>query len=495
MDLGMGRPRLNLLVHVLARSLAWAHTDSLGDSFMAVRTGAGTGVVVSLVVFVLTTVFLLVMTIVFYAGKTKEIEERVKAEQALGLYVTSAQKNTDQFRGFEAAANANRQSVAGYLGGRHDALMTYVAGDASTYTLDSLRSELSRLGVPEQGGVVRTELTNFNNNLRNATTEIENLTQQKTDLENQLNQKQEEITQLRASQQQERDAVESRIAGYRESTEEYKQRLDEAIADLGRAKDDLRSNYEGQIEDLQNEADNLNRELLTLKGRIRQFEELRNETRLRAQDPATLVDGKIIEVPGSNDEVYIDRGKLHRIVLGMTFEVYSDKASIRLNPQTGDIPRGKASLQVIKVGDATSTCKVTRATPGQPVVRGDVIANAIYDPEYRFKFLVHGKFDVDADGRPSETEAEYLRSVVLEWGGSVVTGDDLPGDLDFLVLGVTPPMPPPPPASASEVVVTDYIQKRRAADLYNQLLNQAREAQIPVLNANRFFILIGHTER
>ena len=41
---------------------------------------------------------------------------------------------------------------------------------------------------------------------------------------------------------------------------------------------------------------------------------------------------------------------------------------------------------------------VTRSVPGQPLVRGDVVANAVYDPNYRFKFLVHGKFDIDADG-------------------------------------------------------------------------------------------------
>jgi hypothetical protein len=129
------------------------------------------------------------------------------------------------------------------------------------------------------------------------------------------------------------------------------------------------------------------------------------------------------------------------------------------------------------------------------VVKGDVIANAVYDPAYKFKFLIHGKFDVDGDGKPSETEAEYLRSLVIEWGGTVVTGEEIPGDLDFLVLGVEPPNPPPPPANASDVVVSDFIKKRQAHDTYVNLYKQAREAQIPVLNANRFFILIGHTDR
>ena len=44
---------------------------------------------------------------------------------------------------------------------------------------------------------------------------------------------------------------------------------------------------------------------------------------------------------------------------------------------TGSLPRGKASLQVIQVRDTTSKCLITRAVPGRPVVRTDVIANAV----------------------------------------------------------------------------------------------------------------------
>ena len=42
---------------------------------MATRVSSGTGVVVSLVVFVLCTVFLLVLTIVFYSGQTKAMDD------------------------------------------------------------------------------------------------------------------------------------------------------------------------------------------------------------------------------------------------------------------------------------------------------------------------------------------------------------------------------------------------------------------------------------
>jgi hypothetical protein len=163
--------------------------------------------------------------------------------------------------------------------------------------------------------------------------------------------------------------------------------------------------------------------------------------------------------------------------------------------EDGTMPRGKASLEVIKVGDTTSTCKITRAIPGRPVLRNDVIANAVYDPTYKFKFLIHGKFDVDGDGRASEAEARYLESLVLEWGGTIVSGDQIPGDLDFLVLGLKPTEPPPLRVNAAEVEMEIYITRRQEVETYERLFRQASEAQIPVLNANRFFILIGHTQR
>jgi hypothetical protein len=182
--------------------------------------------------------------------------------------------------------------------------------------------------------------------------------------------------------------------------------------------------------------------------------------------------------------------------MGMTFEVYDDVEALRQVDQfTGALPRGKASLEVIKVGETTSTCKIVRAVPGRPVVRDDVIANAVYDPNYKFKFLIHGKFDVNGDGVPTEVEADYLRGRVEEWGGVVVRGEELPGDLDFLVLGDEPPFPGPLRADPTPHETKIWIEKRTAYETYNRLKDHARDAQIPWLNANRFFILTGHTAR
>ncbi len=460
---------------------------------MAVRSGAGTGVVVSLVVFVLTTVFLLVLTIVFYAGKTKEMEAKAAAEVALGNYVRSNERSSDSFKAFESTAKDQRQSVAGYLNTRYVDLMNFLGSEPTT-GLDGLKTNLARFKMKD-GDTVLGRMGDMYKDLNARQTEIDGLNGQVKSLSQQISEKEAQMKQLNDSHKTEMDAVEGRIASYRDSSEEYRKQMQSAVDELNRAKDSLRSRYEGRIRELENETDNLNRERILLMGKIGEFEKARDAQRIKASNPAMLVDANVIDVPSSTDEVYIDRGKKDRIVQGMTFEVYGDKSQIRVNLQTGEVPRGKASLQITKVNDTTSVGKVTRSQVGNPIIRGDVVANAVYDPNYRFKFLIHGKFDFDGDGKATETEADYLRGLVVEWGGTVVTGDELPGDLDFIVLGVEPPKPPPPAADAPAVVINDWVRRNEANALYNRLFSQATQAQIPVLNANRFFILIGYTER
>ena len=82
---------------------------------MAIRSTGGTGVLVALVVFVLTTVFLLVMTIVFYAGRDEATVKMNEAEARLAEFITASQRGDDSARSVQAAATNERESVYGYL--------------------------------------------------------------------------------------------------------------------------------------------------------------------------------------------------------------------------------------------------------------------------------------------------------------------------------------------------------------------------------------------
>jgi hypothetical protein len=128
-------------------------------------------------------------------------------------------------------------------------------------------------------------------------------------------------------------------------------------------------------------------------------------------------------------------------------------------------------------------------------VKDDVLANAVFNPDATFKFLVHGKFDVNGDGKSTTGESDYIKSRIVEWGGTVVEGDTLTGDLDFLVLGVQPPFPAPLPSDATEAQTLSYTDQRAARELYDQLFQTSADAQIPVLNWARFEALTGTVNR
>ncbi len=464
---------------------------------MVARTSAGTGIVVSLVVFVLTTVFLLILSIVFYSARSNAQQDAEAAEERLSRYVSRAQRNDEKIKSLESSANPSRnESVVKYLIDDNADLMAYLSGDGGA-AAQTVKDDLKRrFGVPDDGSEsVSGVLGRMATDLRQRQTELDGLNAKVTDRDQEIDQLEARIKSLGEAHAQEIARLKQDFEAYATAVEDYRTRQQQVAGEYDGAKDRLRDEYEERITSAVNRADTLDQERVTLQERVNMLQEELAKNRIKPDDPAKLVDGRIIEAAGAAGQVFIDRGSKNRIARGMTFEVYDDESALlQSDPNTGEQPRGKASLQVIKVGETTSTCKITRSVPGRPVIRNDVVANAVYDPTYQFKFLVFGKFDVDNDGRPSDDEAEYLRNRIVDWGGVVVTGDELPGDLDFLVLGIEPTQPMPL-GDTSQVQVDLYVQKKQAYQKYQDLFRQAREAQIPVLNANRFFVLIGDVGR
>lgn len=459
---------------------------------MAVRSGAGTGVVVALVVFVLTTIFLLVLTIVFYSGQVKANDALAVNQAELDDYATSAQRSQEPLTSYRERAGNSNQSVILYL---HQMLQdqmdaAYGRRDAS---LEQFQTEVAnRFGSSDQSlfDIARS----LQGSLGQAESRINTLEGTVNDRTQEVDELNATIEQLRQSHRDALARVQGQVDTYAQMVDDYGQDVATAIANMNQSIAGLETRYEGEIDDLENEKDEISRNMRIIEGRLEELQAIMNQVRQKAENPAMLVDGQVIRV-GTEGEVYIDRGRRDRIVAGMSFEVYDDYSAIRVDPVTGEVPRGKASIRITKVGDASSTAILTRATPGRPVVRSDVIANAVYDPSYTFKFLVHGKFDVDGDGRPTEAEAEYLRSLVINWGGGVVEGSQIPGDLDFLVLGTPPIEPPPLGANPTSEELEVWVRRKQLVEDYETLQEQARQAQIPTLNANRFLILIGYTNR
>jgi len=456
---------------------------------MAVRSSAGTGVIVSLVVFIILSIIMFVLTIVFYRGQTAAEQSEREARNELEAFVRPAEANNDAVQTVKGAATANNASVVGHLLAQRRELMTLADGSATT-DLAALRERAADLGV-DAGGSMLQRMQAMQREIRSLEDELAAKNEDLADRSSELADLRQRLADLGDTYEQDLAGFQAELGDYIDAAQQYQQDVAETRETMMTSVDRLDEQYRSQIDDLETEIDQLNRDNVIARGRIAELNEIvRRNT--EAVDPSALVDARVIEIAGS-DEIFIDRGRIDRIVLGMTFEIYDSPQSLRVDRRTDTLPRGKASCQVTQVGENTARCKITRMAPGRPVVTGDVVANAVYDPNYEFKFLVHGQFDLNGDGRATNAEADYIRSLIESWGGTYIEGERLPGDLDFLVLGVEPMPPAPLPARPSDAMVDAFVKQREAYETYRRLFQQAREAQIPVLNANRFLVLIGHT--
>ena len=454
---------------------------------MAIRSSAGTGVIVSLVVFVLATVFLLVLSIVLYASNREQTELVKNAENNLNAYATSRERSSDQLQTVVALSKDRNQSVTSYLTEEIKERNNLITGNPSS-SMEEIRNELQ--SSLNNNTPIAISIDQLQRALASRQQEIEANIISMNGLQERNQNLQNEIDQHKSNANTEVQTIMMQWKDVQDESAQLNTRTNDYFASRENRDDRLRGGYQGRIQQLESDVDELRLERARLESTIDELREKVDLGKMGAIDPATLVDGTVLEV-STGEEVFIDRGTEDRISLGMTFEVYDTASQLRPN-SNGELSRGKASIEIVKIGRTTSTAKITRSTTSQPIIRGNIIVNAIYDPEYIYSFLVHGNFDANGDGIP-EPNSGFIREQIVNWGGTVIKDQGvLPGDLDFLVLGIAPEEPAgKPPYGASPAMLDDYARQKRAYLDYVNLLEQARSAQVPILTANRLHILTG----
>ncbi|MBX3354964.1 MAG: hypothetical protein KF724_04620 [Phycisphaeraceae bacterium] len=456
---------------------------------MATRAG-GTGTLVSLVIFVIATVALLVFSVIMWRNQALAEENADAARRELARVARSADLQRDEVKRLQAEASKRNLPLVAYMLEEAQDAAGFVTGDRNRALTDLARP----FGIRDEDAArtsLRTEWERLRAELAQVKAAQAATDQRNQDLLKQMEAMRAETDRQIAAKEEELRRVQASISGYRDAAEGYRKDVADAVTGIQESKDRIEQTYRGRLGDLQQQIDALNAERDLLKTRNNELGRKLAAFTVRAPDPSTLVDGRVIEVNSAEGVVFLDIGRNDRVQPGMTFEVYETPEAIQFDDRTGQTTRGKASIQVIRVADNTATARVTRGSTARPVVKGDVLVNAVFQPGMKYKFLVFGKFDVDGDGRVTSEEADFVRSRIREWGGEVIDGDSLTGDLDFLILGQQPPMPTPLPIDVTDAQMRAYIDARAAREIYDKLFNDAVEAQIPVLNWNRFQVLTG----
>ncbi|MGB0715636.1 MAG: hypothetical protein ACPGXK_07155 [Phycisphaerae bacterium] len=199
-------------------------------------------------------------------------------------------------------------------------------------------------------------------------------------------------------------------------------------------------------------------------------------------------DGEVLRADAGEDIIYINRGKRHRVTLGLQFAVYNGDETI---PSDGS---SKARIEVVSVFDGTSECKIVDQKADQLIFEGDTIANPIYDPARAPKFLVRGDFDINRDGQIDKDGQALVKALVTEWGGEIV--DELTATTDFVVLG-REPRKPRADSGRSLTPEQSEAQARMQEnwEAYRRTVSTASSLSVPMLTQDLFMNYLGFRGR
>lgn len=465
---------------------------------MASRSAGGnTGILVALVIFILLSVGLTVTAMLLYTSAQTAIQQRVEAEEAARSYVRSDERNRDDFKRLESAAAEAGKSVTGFQRDQVQSLMQSVIGNRDGQ-IASLEAWAASLSDPElnalpmdSGESIKGYVNRLQQALMTSAEQIATLEEQLSFAQQSLSDEVARREEMQRNQQAAIDSMQTEIDRTKALVAQYDAQVRDTQGRMETRVEDLESRYEQEAADLKARLQAEQSRSARLTAENRALNERVNAMKGGAQDEAALVDGTVLRALDSND-VFLSLGSKDRVILGMTFEVYGSAADLRPNAD-GTYPRGKATVEVTRLSDTTSTARIIRSTPGQSVLEGDILVNAVYDRNKRYTFHVFGRFDLDGENGATEAETETVKSRIIEWGGTLKP--EFSGDMDFLVLGVEPPDPAPLRPDPTQPEIREYQRQKQERSDYLALMERAGELSIPVLNQNRLLTLIGYYVR
>jgi hypothetical protein len=465
---------------------------SVGMAGRPVAARGGGGMLYGLIVFAIVSVLCLGFAI-WQLTNTKKLESDATSKaRRLEQYGSPPPYYLDEATARNSSAfavmNEDIRQLAKLIAGKTEAvrpalvesankLLKDIAGDTAAFEPgDTLLTALKKLHGAYAG------LSNKNTQLN---TELEESRLENQSLKEGLKIVRDEFEQQVAEQKEETARIEQ------EKTEQLAAK-DEQLAEqqaeaeaIGKELSDLKVEQQRKDREHDIAATRLKEELGALRDQVRVY-------KLGGFDPYSILtkaDGRVLRaIPGS-DVIYIDLGKRDRIRPGLTFEVFSPTGG---GEREGF--RGKASVEVTTVLETTAECRVTRATPGRPIVEGDVVVNIAYERNRLPKFVVRGEFDLNYDNEVDFDGAEKVAAIIRAWGGQVV--DEIDETTDFLVIGRGPQVPTLSAGWPASDVIRDLTDSRLdQLNEYRRDIEQARTLYIPVITQTQFLFLTGYSGR
>ena len=453
---------------------------------MASRTSGNVGMGITITILGVFLLAAFILAIMFYGQKQKAVADLELANTSLDDFIPDSERQRDDVDRYHNLARAERKSVVMYLMGSLEESMRRVTG-SNEDTLADLETKLADIDGSDSLPLLMV-VAQRDRDITTLRQRLADAYQARDAAQSDLQAEVDRNTAISAEHRSTVSALSDEIGRLSDDVDAYGTNVNGVVSANNDRVETIRRNSTERESGLQDRIAELEQQGLILQQVIDELRSQQNDFKLEPLAEHSLIDGRIVGASVAERQVFIDLGQDQRIVLGMTFEVYGSGTDIRPNAD-GAFPAGKATIEVTRVGDNTSSARIIRESRGQPVVEGDVIANAAYDPDKLYSFIVFGDFDANHDGQPTSAERGAIVSLIKDWGG--IVEDDLTGRTDFLVLGDRPVLPPAPSPDAPLPLIQEYIRKQSLVQKYDMLFRQATQTGIPVLNENRFYTLTG----
>ncbi len=431
-------------------------------------------------------VVLFVLTVVFYFQAEAAKREVTTLQTGMDEFIRSDERSRDEVRQLVQAAASERKSLVGYLVDSRRNIMGRVTGTQAD-TLTQFNQKLDTIPGAQSASLFQVA--------RDSIRQSEDLTARLAQAQAAATRAQENaanetarVASIESGFRETISRLSGEVAGYRDEVESLRTDYGQARLSMDSRVSDIRTRADDRVSILGSQLDQARTDLRTAEDQVRELRGSGRTTGIRPQPEESLVDGVIVDINQRDRQVTLNLGRRDKVTLGMTFAVYNDAGDITPNA-AGQYPPGKANLEIISVLDDRSIARINGSVAGRPILKNDVVANAVYDPNKVYKFVVYGFFDADGDGAESFGEARAIEASIRSWNGRVV--ETLSGDVDFLVLGTRPTLPPEPDITATEAEIVQYQEALTRVERYDGLFDSAVSAGIPVLNQNRFYTLVG----
>ena len=480
---------------------------------MAVRQTRNTGLIITLVFFVFLSITGMALAIVFYSQLNEAKIAAAGAQTELSKFVEPARRSSPEMSQYMAAGQRSEppRTVVSYLEAEVKRLKRNLAGSENV-EVAQIEARLRQVGAAE-GQSALDLIQQLKTDHENSQKQVAQLGEQIKTLQGQVADLQKVRDRIETDAKAQRDRLAADIAKLQADVAALDTSRQEALTALVERVDRSQQSGDDKRQALEVELRERGKELEAVQKRLAQLQGTLKKETPQVPNPSTNVDGQIIGIPPGKDVVYIDLGRKHHLVLGLTFEVFDAARGVEVDE--GDdgrvLRRGKATIEVVSISDNSAIARVVRSSFGQPIRVGDAIANLVYDRERTFKFYVFGNFNLDGVGESSLTDREMVINLIEQWGGTVVRADErerqlaaigadasreniLPYDTDFLIVGQEPRVETI--ADASDPAALRKAQLvREQREQFKRLQQEAQALGIPILNQNRFLALIGYYQR